>query len=72
MSDLDAIIKIAEISMWVVGFLLIWYGAGQFSSLDGRTKTGYKGNVVGKPGKGCLLIIIGVILIGVGFVGMPE
>ena len=56
----------------LLGLFVIAWGRAQFSKKDGRTKTGYKDNVLPKPGKGFLLIIIGAFFVLIGIVGLSP
>jgi hypothetical protein len=47
----------------VVGVLIFFSGFGKFGTKDGRTKTGYKDNVLPDIGGGCMSIIVGIFLV---------
>ena len=53
----------------ILGVILFYYGSRQFSKKDGRTKTGYKNNVLPKTGKGIRFIILGILIALIGFAG---
>lgn len=59
-------------SILAVGAVLVWWGSAQFSKKDGRTKTGYKDNVLPKNGKGCLLVSAGLFLLLLGLAGFAA
>ncbi len=68
--DEESVTLLVAFGFILLGLFAILLGKANFGKTDGRTKTGYKDNVLPKPGLGCFRIIVGAVLVLVGIVGL--